>query len=96
MNQKSSLIQILKSVQRVLTSDTLTVIIATPMDERNEAIRDVVFSAFAGFLLLGILVAFVAYRSVKRSVSVIADLSTEIEAKDAQNLTPINRQNTFA
>ena len=75
---------------------TLTVIIATPMDERNEAIRDVVFSAFAGFLLLGILVAFVAYRSVKRSVSVIADLSTEIEAKDAQNLTPINRQNTFA
>jgi len=74
----------------------LTIILATPMEERNEAIRDVVFSAFAGFLLLGTLVALAAYRAVKRSVSVIADLSTEIEARDAHNLTPIDRKNTFA
>lgn len=74
----------------------LTIVTATPMDERNEAIREVLSGVIAGFLLLGALVAFAGYRGVKRSVTAITDLSIEIGTKDAQDLTPIDRKNTFA
>jgi two-component system, OmpR family, sensor kinase len=75
---------------------SLTIVTAISMGERNEAIRDVLFGVITGFFLLGALVAFASYRAVKRSVTVIADLSAEIETKDAHDLTPIDRKNTFA
>jgi two-component system OmpR family sensor kinase len=73
-----------------------TVVAATPMGERNEAIRDVLAGVIVGFALLGAFVAFAAYRAVRRSASIIADLGREIEAKDAHDLSPIDRKNTFA
>lgn len=72
-----------------------TVVAATPMGERNEAIRDVLAGVIVGFALLGAFVAFAAYRAVRRSASIIADLSREIETKDAHDLSPIDRKNTF-
>jgi len=75
---------------------SLTVVAATPMEERNEAIRDVVLGVITGFVLLGFLVAGAAYVAVRRSAAVIVELSTQIESKDAHDLSPINRTNTFA
>lgn len=74
----------------------LSVVAATPMGERNEAIMDVLMGVISGFILLGILVALAAYRAVRRSAAVIVDLSAEIETKDAHDLSPIDRKNTFA
>ena len=84
-------------IVEVSTAQTAqTIVTATPMGERNEAIREVLFGVITGFLLLGALVAIAAYRAVNRSVTAIADLSTEIGTKDAHDLTPIERKNTFA
>ncbi|MGJ8627882.1 MAG: sensor histidine kinase [Sulfitobacter sp.] len=74
----------------------LSVVAATPMGERNEAIMDVLIGVISGFILLGLLVALATYRAVRRSAAVIVDLSAEIETKDAHDLSPIDRKNTFA
>ena len=73
---------------------SLTLVAATPMLERNEAITEVIVSVMTGFVLLGLLVAGAAYFAVRRSAAIIIELSAEIESKDAQNLSPINRTNT--
>ncbi|MFT6091631.1 sensor histidine kinase [Sulfitobacter sp.] len=75
---------------------SLTVVTATPMAERDEALSEVLISVTIGFILLGIFVAIAAYLAVRRSAAVIADLSTEIKTKDAYDLSPIDRKNTFA
>lgn len=74
----------------------LTIVTATPMEERNEAIRDVLFGVIVGFVLLGAFFAFATYRAVRHSAGVIVDLSTEIMRKDASDLSPIDRTRTFA
>ncbi|SFD98615.1 two-component system, OmpR family, sensor kinase [Sulfitobacter brevis] len=76
--------------------EPLTVVVATPMSERNEAIRDVLLGVILGFGLLGMLGAIAAYRAIRRSAAVIADLSVEIATKDVHDLSPINRGNAFA
>jgi hypothetical protein len=53
----------------------LTVVAATPMQERNEAITDVVVGAITGFVLAGFLVAIAAYIVVRRSAAVIEELA---------------------
>ena len=73
-----------------------SVVLATPMGERNETIMDVLIGVIVSFALLGGFVAFAAYRAVGRSAAVIADLSAEIETKDAYDLSPIDRKNSFA
>ncbi|KIN71809.1 Periplasmic sensor signal transduction histidine kinase [Sulfitobacter guttiformis KCTC 32187] len=84
-------------IAQVSTPDgQLSVVAAAPMGERNEAIREVVLGVSAGFILLGMFVIFAAYRAVRRSAKVIADLSAEIGTKDAHDLTPIDRKNTFS
>lgn len=75
---------------------SLSVVVAIPLAERNEAILDVMVGVITGFILLGFFVAFAAYRAVRRSASVIVDLSADIERKDAHDLSPIDRKNTFA
>ena len=72
-----------------------TVIVAMPMTERNEAIRDVLSGVILGFVLLGLLFAVAAFWAVRRSVGVIADLSDNIAEKNEHNLSPIDRQNSF-
>lgn len=79
----------------VVSSDTFTVIVATPMVERNEAIRDVIIGTIVGFLVLGMFFAVAAYRAARKSAGVIARLSANIAQKDEHNLTPIDRQNAF-
>ncbi|WP_299566751.1 HAMP domain-containing sensor histidine kinase [uncultured Sulfitobacter sp.] len=76
--------------------DGRAVIVATPMIERNEAIRDVLAGVVVGFALLGLLFAGAAYRAVRRSVRVIADLSADIAARNEHDLSPIERGNSFA
>jgi two-component system OmpR family sensor kinase len=73
----------------------LSVIVATPMNERNEAIRDVLAGVILGFVVLGLLAAAAAYWTVQRSAGVIAALSRNIAEKGAQNLSPIDRANSF-
>lgn len=72
------------------------VVVATPMTERNEAIADVLKGVILGFLLLGLLAAAAAYLAIRRSSRVIVALSRNIAEKDAQNLSPIDRANSFA
>ncbi|MEH6647698.1 sensor histidine kinase [Sulfitobacter sp.] len=79
----------------VVTADPATVIVATPMVERNEAIRDVIFGTVAGFVMLSLFFAGTAYRAARNSAGVIARLSANIAQKDEHNLTPIDRQNAF-
>lgn len=79
-----------------LTKGADTVIVATPMGERNEAIRDVVLGTLVGFVILGLMFAFVATHAARRAAGVIADLSTNIAQKDEHNLGPIDRANSFA
>ena len=76
------------------SSDT-TVIVGTPMIERNEAITDILLGVILGFVLLGMLSTGAAYWSVRRSTEVIADLSKNIAEKNEHNLSPINRRNAF-
>ena len=80
----------------LLTRGADTVIVATPMVERNEAIRDVVLGTVLGFVVLGLMFTLVAILAARRSGRVIATLSTNIAQKDAQNLTPIDRAYSFA
>ncbi|MDG1354366.1 MAG: HAMP domain-containing sensor histidine kinase [Sulfitobacter sp.] len=79
-----------------LTRGNDTVTIATPMGERNGAIRDVVLGSLLGFIILGLLFAVVATLAARRSAGVIARLGTNISQKDEHNLTPIDRANSFA
>ncbi|WP_298861660.1 HAMP domain-containing sensor histidine kinase [uncultured Sulfitobacter sp.] len=80
----------------VSRADTrLSVVTAVPMIERNEAIRDVLIGVSTGFVLLGLFVAFAAYRAVRRTSDVIVDLSAEIGSKNAHDLSPVDRKNTF-
>jgi two-component system OmpR family sensor kinase len=72
-----------------------TVVVATPMTERNEAITDVLFGAIIGFVMLGGLFAGAAFWTVRRSVAVIADLSDNIADRNEHNLSPIDRRNSF-
>ncbi len=71
-------------------------VVATSMQERNEAILDVVIGVVLGFLLLGLLFASAAYQAVRRSVGDITNLSAKIAQKNEHNLTPIDRNNSFA
>lgn len=81
----------------VSRADTrLSVVTAVPMIERNEAIRDVLIGVSTGFILLGLFVAFAAYRAVRRTSDVIVDLSAEIGRKNAHDLSPVDRKNIFA
>ena len=75
---------------------SFTVVTATPMEERNEAITDVLIGVTVGFALLGLLVAFTAYRAVRRSAAVIVELSREISTKNAHDLSAIDRKNAFS
>ena len=75
---------------------SLSVVTAIPLVERNEAILDVMIGVISGFILLGLFVAFAAYRALRRSAAVIIDLSADIERKGAHDLSPIDRKNTFA
>lgn len=76
--------------------DTETfVVVAVPMSERNEAISEVLIGVILGFLLLGMLSAAAAYWAVRRSAGMIVALSENISKKDAGNLTPIDRHNSF-
>ena len=84
------------AIVRSTTGENTTVIVATPMTERNEAITDVLAGVILGFLLLGVLAAIAAYLAVRRSAGVIALLSKNIAEKDARNLSPIDRENSFA
>ena len=83
---------------RILTltrgSDTVTV--AIPMVERNGAIRDVVLGTLLGFMVLGLLFGIIAYRAARRASRVIAALGENIAQKDENNLSPIDRANSFA
>ncbi len=83
------------AVLRADDDPILTVIVAEPMLERNEAIRDVVIGVLAGFLLLGLLIAASAYLAVRRSVQKIEALSENIAEKNEHNLSPIERKNSF-
>jgi two-component system OmpR family sensor kinase len=74
----------------------LTAIVAQPLRERNEALREVVIGVIASFVLLGLLVSGAAYWAVRRSVGIVADLSDTIAAKNAHDLSPIDRRNAFA
>jgi len=74
----------------------MTVIVAEPMHERNEAIRDVVLGVLVSFLLLGLLFAAAAFLAVRRSVHIIAALSDNIADKNEHNLSSIDRNNSFA
>lgn len=80
----------------VVASDTATVIVATPLIERNEDIRDVVFRTVLGFVVLSAIFGVAAYRAARKSAGVIARLSSNIAQKDEHNLTPIDRANSFA
>lgn len=83
----------------VVTSATgpkSTVIVAVPMIERNEAITDVLLGVSLGFVLLGLLFALSVFRSVRRTVAVIGDLSKNIADKNEHDLSAIDRQNSFA
>ncbi len=73
-----------------------TVIVATPMTERNEAITDVLLSVAVGFVLLGLFFAVAAFVAVRKSVAVIGDLSRNIANKNEHDLSPIDRRNSFA
>lgn len=84
------------AILRSAVGGTATVIVATPMTERNEAITDVVAGVILGFMLLALLAAAAAYLAIRRSSRVIASLSKNIAEKDAQNLSPIDRSNSFA
>lgn len=77
-------------------SGDATVIVATPMKERNEAISDVLLGVILGFALLGVLFVGAAFLVIRRSVRVIAKLSDNIAEKNEHNLSPIERQNAFA
>lgn len=83
---------------RILTltrgSDTVTV--AIPMAERNGAIRDVVLGTLLGFVVLGLLFGIIAFRAARRASGVIEALSQNIAQKDENNLSPIDRANSFA
>lgn len=72
-----------------------TIIVATPMGERNEAIRDVLTGVLLGFILLGLLFAATAFWAARRSVRIISDLSANIAQKNENDLSPINRKNSF-
>jgi two-component system OmpR family sensor kinase len=72
-----------------------TVIVAEPMHERNEAIRDVLLGVFLSFLLLGLIFFAVSYLAIKRSVRIIAHLSDNISEKNEHNLSPIDRRHSF-
>ena len=74
----------------------LTIVVAEPMDERNEAILDVMSAVIVGFLLLGMLFYMAAYFAVRRSTGILAALSDNIAQKDAHDLSPIDRRNSFA
>jgi two-component system OmpR family sensor kinase len=84
------------AIVRSTLHENVSVIVATPMTERNQAITDVLLGVILGFVLLGLLGAFAAYWAVRRSAGVIAALSKNIAEKDAQNLSPIDRANSFA
>lgn len=84
------------AIVRSTLHENVSVIVATPMIERNEAITDVLLGVILGFALLGLLGAFATYWAVRRSAGVIAALSKNIAEKDAQNLSPIDRTNSFA
>ncbi len=73
-----------------------TVIVAESLHERNEAILDVLLGVFVSFLMLGLIFFAVSYFAAKRSVRIIAHLSANIAKKDEHNLTPIDRQHSFA
>ena len=73
-----------------------TVIVTEPMNERNEAIRDVLLGVFLSFLLLGLIFFAVSYLAIKRSVRIIAHLSDNISEKNEHNLSGIDRRHSFA
>ena len=77
-------------------SGGVTVIVATPMTERNEAISDVMMGTISSFVLLALFFAGVAFWVVKRSVRAIASLSDSIAAKNEHDLSPIERHITFS
>ena len=79
----------------VVSAGTVSVMIATPMIERNEAIRDVIFGTVVGFVVLSLCFAAAAYLAARKSAGVIARLSANIAQKDEHNLTPIDRRNAF-
>ncbi|MCV2892459.1 sensor histidine kinase [Lentibacter sp. XHP0401] len=80
----------------VSSGDKRTVVVGIPMDERNEAITDVLIGVVLGFLLLGVLFSAAAFRAVRKSSRTIAKLSENIASKDEHDLSPINRHNSFA
>lgn len=77
------------------TSPGSAMVVAVSLVERNEAITEVLTGVILGFVLLGLLSAAAAYWAVRRSTNIIAALSRNIAEKDAENLSPINRQNSF-
>lgn len=83
-------------VLRSASRPGLSVIVAEPMQERNEAVLDVVLGALVGFILLGLLFYLVAYLAIARSSRIIAKLSENIAQKSEQDLSPIDRRNSFA
>ena len=73
-----------------------SVVVAEPMIERSEAITDVIIGVVVGLALLGLLFALASFWAVRRSVAMIAELSRNIAEKNEHNLSPIDRDNTFA
>ena len=78
------------------TDTDLRIAVAEPMNERNEAIRDVMSAVVFGFVLLGVLFYAAAFFTVRRSAGILVNLSENIAQKGAHDLSPIDRHNSFA
>jgi two-component system OmpR family sensor kinase len=71
-------------------------VLAVTLRERNSTIREAVFAVLFGFLLLSSVFVAIAFRSVRRSVGVIENLARNISEKNEHNLSPVDRENSFA
>jgi two-component system, OmpR family, sensor kinase len=84
-------ISVVKSSEQTGSS----VVVATPMTERNEAILDVLLGVIFGFALLGLLFAVATFWAMRRTVADIAMLSANIAQKSERDLSPIERHHVF-